>query len=220
MSREARLRQLLQHPHIWKSGRSRAHRDDVLPTGFAELDELLAGGWPAGVVTEILLPAQGIGELRLLMPALRYLQQPARAGAVCQQLCWVQPPHIPYAPALAQHGLNLSRLLIVNPETPADALWAAEQALRSGVCAAVLLWADRLGQAAVRRLQVSSESNSCRTFLFRSNRFSGQLSAAPLRIRVAAAEGAAGGNGAAGSGLRLSILRNRYGAEGSLSLPC
>jgi protein ImuA len=32
--------------------------------------QLPGGGWPQGVVTELLLPHPGVGELRLLAPAL------------------------------------------------------------------------------------------------------------------------------------------------------
>jgi len=57
-------------------------------------------------------------------------------------LVWIAPPHEPYAPALAQQGIELTRLLVVRPAGATEALWAAEQALGSGVCAAVLLLAE------------------------------------------------------------------------------
>jgi len=192
---------LLTNPHIWKYGSVRGSRPAALPSGFTALDDWLDGGWPGAAITELLLTAQGIGELRLLLPALQ---------ALPQQLCWINPPYIPYAPALAGHGLDLSRLLLVRPESAADALWAMDQALRSQACVAVLGWFSQLNRQAVRRLQVVAESAGCPGFIFRHARFARHDSAAPLRIRVAATAG----------GLQLDILRNRYGKAGSLRLSC
>ncbi len=192
---------LLTNPHIWRYGSGRGSRPDSLSSGFAALDDWLEGGWPGAAITELLLTAQGIGELRLLLPALQPLQQ---------QLCWINPPYIPYAPALADYGLDLSRLLLVRPESAVDALWAMDQALRSQACVAVLGWFSQLNRQALRRLQVVAESAGCPGFVFRPARFARHDSAAPLRIRLSATAG----------GLQLDILRNRYGRVGSLRLSC
>lgn len=208
--REERLRQLLNHPHIWKQGNDKSGRSQALQTGFEGLDEFLGGGWPASAVTELLLAAQGIGELRLLMPALRSLQVTGTRGQRRQQLCWVNPPYIPYAPALARHGLDLSRLLVVRPESSADALWAMKESLHSHSCAAVLGWFDRIDRQSVRRLQVAAEAAACWAVLLRPARFAREDSAAPLRILISVTSG----------GLQLEVVRNRYGAAGRLLLAC
>ena len=210
--KERRLQKLLGNPHIWRPGSTPVRQGDTLPSGFPDLDVLLGGGWPPGILTELLLDGQGIGELRLLMPALKALQLSGARGQKRSQSCWVAPPFIPYAPALARHGLDLSRLFIVSPETPRDALWAMEQALRSYACAIVLCWVDQPDSRAVRRLQVAAEGSGARGFLLRPARFAGQPSTAPLRIRLS--------GGAAARGLQLELLRNRYGKPGSVSLAC
>ncbi len=209
-SREDRLRQLLSHPHIWKQGGGSSGRPAALKTGFEALDEFLGGGWPGSAVTELLLATQGIGELRMLMPALRSLQVTGTRGQGRHELCWVNPPYIPYAPALARHGLDLSCLLVVRPETAADALWAMEQSLRSHSCVAVLGWFDRIDRQSVRRLQVAAEAAACWGVLLRPARFAGEDSAAPLRVLVSVTAGA----------LQLEIVRNRYGGAGRLVLSC
>ncbi len=211
--------ELLANPHIWKPGSLPAGRPAPLPSGFAELDNWLDGGWPAAAVTELLLTGEGIGELRLVLPVLQKLQQTPTTGARGQvpqpqgrqHFCWVNPPYIPYAPALARHGLDLSRLLVVQPESMNDALWAMDLALRSQVCAAVLGWFGQINRPAIRRLQVVAEASACPGFVFRAARFARHDSAAPLRIRLAAA-----GDG----GWQLDILRNRYGRTGRLRLSC
>jgi len=210
MSREERLQRLLNHPHIWKQGRVAAGRPEPLPSGFSELDEALGGGWPVGVITELLLEEQGIGEVRLLLPALQALQNSGVRGQKRRQLCWVNPPYIPYAPALARHGLNLSQLLIVNPESQTDVLWAMEQALRSRVCGAAVGWLDRAGRNALRRLQLAAEATVCWGVVVRHARHARSESAAPLRLQIAPAA----------NGLQIDILRNRYGAPGRVSLSC
>jgi cell division inhibitor SulA/protein ImuA len=127
----AALEQLRRHPAMW---RREAPPADALSTGFPALDEVLPdAGWPMGALTEILVPRAGAGELRLVLPAL------AELGTRGRWLAWVGPPHVPYAPALAARGIALSRILWVRGDNPAQQLWSAEQALRSGVCGAVLI---------------------------------------------------------------------------------
>ena len=67
------LDKLLENPRIWR-GRNQTQRQAGLASGYAELDRHLpGGGWPPAALTEILTEQYGIGELRLLMPALARL---------------------------------------------------------------------------------------------------------------------------------------------------
>ncbi len=195
---------LLQRADIWRGGQLTAAVRAV-SSGFAELDALLpGGGWPRGALTEILMPRQGIGALRLLMPALAQLSQDER------WICWVAPPHIPYAPALAAAGIDLSRVLLVHPGARQDGLWALEQSLRSGTCGAVLAWPTVADSRVLRRLQLAAEAGDALGFLFRSRRLASRPAAAALRIQL--------DPGIDGS-LSLSILRRRGGwATGPLHL--
>jgi hypothetical protein len=170
---------LLQHADIWRGDRLTTGIKAV-PSGFAELDALLpGGGWPQGALTEIMMPRQGIGALRLLMPTLARLSQGDR------WICWVAPPYIPYAPALANAGIDLSRILLVHPRGQQDGLWAVEQSLRSGNCAAVLAWPTLDDKAILRRLQLAAESGDALGVLFRPRHFVQRPSAAALRIELA-----------------------------------
>ncbi len=175
-----------ERPALWLADRlaQAASAATVRPTGFAALDaELPGGGWPAAGLTELLLAAPGSGELRLLAQGLLApgLEQ---GGSV---LC-IAPPFIPYAPALRALCLPLERLLLVTPESLADAAWAAEQGLRSGVCAAVLWWQ---GQArsptaalatALRRLHLAAQEAGCPLLALRPAAARTQSSPAPLRL--------------------------------------
>jgi hypothetical protein len=148
------LEALLNDPRLWRGGQgilSRAEGEG-LPSGFPELDRVLPwGGWPLGALTEILPAREGIGELRLVLPALARLSQAGRWQV------WVEPPYLPYAPALALYGVRLSRVVLILPRTERERLWAIEQALRSGVCGAVLAWPRTADFRILRRLQLAAE---------------------------------------------------------------
>lgn len=194
------LDNLLKNPRIWR-GQAQGSGWQGLASGYPKLDQHLpGGGWPRHALTEILLDHYGTGELQLLMPALARLSQPddeREAGWIA----WVAPPFEPYPPALQQWGMNLSRVLIVRPRTAQEALWAAEQALTSGNCAAVLLWSEKLDDAASRRLQLAAEKGRSWAVAFRSLKAMSQSSAAALRIRLDAGE----------AGTDLGILKSRGG---------
>lgn len=177
------LQRLLQHPSLWRAGRSAVTRT-VLPTGFAALDrQLPGGGWPFPALIEFLMDRCGLGEIGLLVPALRELQR--RAGSEMPgMLAWLNPPYIPYAPGLAQRGLELQRQIVTGPLTTVQTLWAMEQALRSGACAAVLAWADVASTQSLRRLKLAAFEGGSLGVLFRSSRQRSQASPANLRLSL------------------------------------
>ena len=62
---------LLAARTVWPAGRGTRCADAGQPTGHAALDAALpGGGWPPRALTELLLPADGVGEISLLFPAL------------------------------------------------------------------------------------------------------------------------------------------------------
>ena len=169
---------LLAARTLWHAGRSAAIVADGEPTGHAALDALLPqGGWPRRALTELLLPADGVGELALLLPTLARMTQTGSAVAV------IAPPYVPYAPAWQAAGVDLAMLEIVEA-APRDALWAFEQCLRSGACAAVLGWPTHADGPALRRLQVAADSGECLGFALRDRRHAANPSAAALRVEA------------------------------------
>ena len=167
---------LLAARTLWHAGRSATIAADGEPTGHAALDALLPqGGWPRRALTELLLPADGVGELALLLPTLARLTQAGSAVAV------IAPPYIPYAPAWQAAGVDLAMLDIVD-DSPRDALWAFEQCLRSGACAAVVGWPRQADAQALRRLQVAADSGDCLGFVLRDRKHAANPSPAALRL--------------------------------------
>ena len=168
---------LRQRADVWRSADRLPAARPAVATGFAVLDAHFAGGWPRGAITEILCD-DCAGALKLLMPALATLSRRSN------WLVLVSPPHIPYAPGFAACGVDLSRLLLVQPKNPQERLWALEQALRGGAGSAVLAWPERLTGAVLRRLQLAAETGHSSGFLFRPAAAAAQASAAALRLRV------------------------------------
>ena len=168
---------LLRDNRLFRGGQSLAEQRDSLASGLTELDQALPwGGFPRGALTEILHAQDGIGELYWLLPALR------RAMAE-EPIALINPPYLPYAPALQQAGLPLSRLIWLSP--PGDrVLWAAEQCLRAGCLAGVLLWHGGGDERPLRRLQVVAESGRSLAWLFRPAKHASNPSPAALRIEL------------------------------------
>ncbi|MCH9692960.1 MAG: translesion DNA synthesis-associated protein ImuA [Gammaproteobacteria bacterium] len=200
------LEKLLENPRVWR-GSSQVDTRIGLASGFAKLDRCLpGGGWPQQALTEILIEQYGVGELRLLMPALAQLSaEEAHAGhddySEPGWIAWIAPPFQPYAPALQQCGIDLSRMLVVRPKDDSELLWSAEQALSSGTCAAVLLWPAMLDDQASRRLQLAAEKGHSWAIAFRPLAARKQPSAAALRLELQSTE----------QGTRVHILKSRGG---------
>ncbi len=172
------------HPALWRGHQLGRHADHALPSGFEALDaHLPGGGWPRRALTELLLSQPGIGEIRLLAESLGRIQQRGRLVML------FDPPAQLSAWALAQLGIDVAQLLIVNtrlqPVPGTDSLWALEQALKSGHVGAVLAWlAPRLRPERLRRLQLAAQAHDGPAFMLRELAAQQQPSAAPLRLAL------------------------------------
>ncbi|WP_341659872.1 translesion DNA synthesis-associated protein ImuA [Vibrio sp.] len=145
---------------LWQ-GSSELQSKGAYPTGYELLDERLEGGFPHHGVVE-LHSSSGIGELRLLCPHLRNNHK-GRLSV------FIQPPGNLSAQHLIAQGIDLNYTLLLYPKTYKEALWAAEQCLKSGACSNVLLWQNQLEVHHVRRLQVASETGTSLSFLFKQS---------------------------------------------------
>jgi hypothetical protein len=165
-----------------------------LPTGFPALDHLLGGGWPTGMLTELLVSGYGSGELGLLSPALARLTTGVTTPTMAPPLAgsWVMliaPPWIPYGPGLCWQGLALNRVLMVSVRQPLEALWAMEETLRSGACAGVIAWVgtpavSRAGHSLLQRLHLLAGKQQAWAVLIRAARCRRERSPARLRLQL------------------------------------
>ena len=171
------LNTLMQDARIWQGHRHGQTTQPAEPTGYQVLDNQLGGiGWPRGALSECLLDAHGIGELHLLLPLVKRLS--------CQNrtVFWLNPPHTPYAPALAREGVNLDQVVMVHTDNQGDFLWTLENCLRSPATGLVMAWPGKLMSRDIRRLQLAAEAGSNVCVLFRERRFADQNSPAALRL--------------------------------------
>ena len=89
MAQVVAIDNLLAARTLWHAGRSSRLPADGEPSGHASLDaELPQGGWPRRALTELLVPADGVGELSLLLPTL------ARLTAAGGNVVLVAPPFV------------------------------------------------------------------------------------------------------------------------------
>jgi hypothetical protein len=168
---------LLDERRVWK-GRAQVQPVAAQPTGHPLLDAALPiGGWPPAALTEILVPANGSGELRLLWPTL------ARLATAGERIVLVAPPFVPYPQAWQSAGVDLRQLSVIQA-SDTDALWAVEQCLRSGSCGAVLAWPGKVDDRALRRLQVAAETGETLAFACRGQQAAANPSPAALRIAI------------------------------------
>lgn len=145
------LDQLLEtRSDLWR-GRRMPH-GQVISSGHAQLDQWLPGqGWPCGRLTELLTSQGACGELALLSPML------ARQTMRQQPVLLANPPLVPCPQFLRQAGVELDQLVIIR--SARQALWAAEQALHSGLCGAVVVWhpSGRVEPRTIRRLALAAQ---------------------------------------------------------------
>ncbi|MES2127243.1 MAG: translesion DNA synthesis-associated protein ImuA [Pseudomonadota bacterium] len=170
------------HPALWRASQLAHATTRCVDTGYPALSaQLPGGGWPTGTLIDLLPQQAGIGELRLLRPAL--------ASVARRRIVLLQPPHPPQALALAAMGLAPPQLLWVRSSRSADALWAAEQVLRSGSCGALLLWQAHARGETLRRLHLAAQAGETLFFLLRPISAAQDASPAPLRLGLRPAAG-------------------------------
>lgn len=171
----------LIHPDIWRASQLGRATTRCIDTGFPVLSTQLGGsGWPTGTLVDLLVQQPGIGELRLLAPAL--------ARVAHKKVVFLQPPHAPQAISLAGMGIPVQDALWVKSKATADALWAAEQVLRSGSCGALLFWVTHVRAESLRRLHLAAQSGETLFFVLRPLHAQQDTSPAPLRLALRPAE--------------------------------
>lgn len=189
------LNTLMQDARVWQGQHHARTGRPTESTGYQVLDNQLGGvGWPRGALSECLLDEPGIGELHLLLPLMQRLSQAGKT------VFWLNPPHTPYAPALAREGVNLDQVILINTKDKGDFLWTLENCLRSPVTGLVMAWPGKLAARDIRRLQLAAEAGSNVCVLFRERRHAGQNSPAALRLDLTAGSQQA---------LKVNVLKRR-----------
>src|SRR4051794_5691507 len=172
------LRQRLEH---WEPGNT-AEEPAVFSCGVTAVERLLpSGGLRHGMLLEWLAAestsvGSGVATLGLLSA-----REACREGGV---LVVIDRRQTFYPPAAAAWGIDLDRLIVVHPQNARDELWAAVQALRSPVVAAMWAAIDRLDSRAFRRLQLAAQAGRTLGVLVRPPSAHGQPSWADLTLGI------------------------------------
>ncbi|MEJ6473330.1 translesion DNA synthesis-associated protein ImuA [Pseudoalteromonas piscicida] len=164
--------ELLERKNLLWRGRGRVCQPEVISTGFTSFDSVLQGGWPLHGVIDI-QTAVGVGELRLILP---HFVQEKRLKVL------INPPGRVQAAAINYLSLDLSEFVVLQPQNDTEALWAAEQCLKSGACSALVLWHDELSIAVVKRLQLSAQAGNSRLFVLHQTQY---VSSLPFSLSLA-----------------------------------
>lgn len=195
------LEAILSTPALWRGRQAKLEQRAVLSSGWPQLDALLpGGGWPLGSLIEVGIAQPGSGECALFFPLWRSRspsalpttvarsprKKAARSSTPISAITLIDPPFLPYAPGWCHAGVDLARLWWITARSERQRLWAAEQSLRSGVCAAVLMWPQKIDSNALRRLQLAAESAKTLALCFRPEHELAQASHAPIRLHLQA----------------------------------
>lgn len=167
-------------PQLWSAKALTRPTATGIQTGFSALNEAI-GGWPTPALIELLIDEYGIGELHLLTPLMRAIQQRQNASAP-RIVLWLNPPFEIQATALLQDRLEPGlHWVTTQPLKAIDVLWAAEHALRSGACSLVIAWASRTDLKSLRRLKLAAlTGTTCILFRPRAE----QATASPATLRM------------------------------------
>jgi protein ImuA len=191
------------HPSLWRASQLARGRGRVVDTGYPALSaELPGGGWPVGALVDLLVQQAGVGELRLLRPAL--------SAGENRPVAFVQPPHTPHGLGLSYIGLSIERVLRVQATKTADALWSVEQILRAGSCSALIFWTQYAKASSLRRLHLAAQSSATLFVMVRP--LAAAQDSSPALLRLALRPSA--------DGLAVDIVKRRGPARAEpLSIP-
>jgi protein ImuA len=167
-------------------------------------------------LTEI-MPASPGDHAAALGFALSWAVAAAKDGVIF----WAAPERdffedgLPDAEGLAQYGVSLDRLLMARADCQLDALWAAEEALKTpetvALCA-ISASKKPLNLTATRRLLLTAEKHRTRCILLRLD--AAGASAAWSRWRISAAPSAGEGRELGAPSFNAHLLRSRAGPSG------
>jgi len=184
---------------------SHLQRGEVFRTGCSALDRVLPQrGITRGSLLECLDDHIGSGAETLAVVM-------TRAVGRSQGLVVILDRQRQFYPlAAAAWGIALEHIVVIQPATEAEELWAATQALRSRAVSAVWLRRDRLTPFDFRRLRLAAEEGETLGILLRPIRARGQPTWADVQWHVQPQPGQYGRR------LQVELTRCRGGTSGAV----
>ncbi len=161
------------------------------------------------------LPADAAAALAFALARLAVVQD-TRPVALVTTAAWLRERGRPSARGFAGWGLGPERLIWVRADKEDQALWALEEALKSGAVAGGLATVEHPAFVATRRLDFAARAGGALGVLVRAGP-AADLSAARRRWRIAACPSAPARLDPAAPGpvrLRAELVRRRDGPPG------
>ena len=182
---------------------------DLPPPALQGLEEVAAarpGDWPQAAAFALWRVAGGKDDPRPLAMVVTSQWRRERGGFSAR--------------GLARLGLDLSRLLLIRADRELQALWALEEALKSGAVSGALATVEAPSLVATRRLDFAARDGRATGVLLRAGAAT-DLSAARLRWRICAQPSRAHAFDPKASGaarLQADLVRRRDGPLGAWDL--
>lgn len=158
------LQDLQNKQWVWTATNATQPLSDKInqTTGFDTLDKALTGGFPRAGMIHLASPL-GCGEIRLMLSilALQKKQNQQHTSIEQKLYAFINPPFELNAEFLLAHNIDLSQLVIIEAtKQSSDALWSAEQCLKSGACEAVFVWQTHISHSHIRKLELAAQQGS------------------------------------------------------------
>ena len=115
----------------------------------------------AGKITEIILQDEDEYNFQLLMPLLAQLSKDDRWFA------WIAPPKKMPKSWLLQAGIDINKIMVLQPDQEHNELDLATKALKTGTCHAVISWPGRLNDEEFSQLQSAAKQGQSHAILVR-----------------------------------------------------
>jgi hypothetical protein len=194
-------------------GGPEAPQAPCFPTGLAEIDRALGGGFPRGRVSEVVGPSC-CGRTSLALALL------ARVTAQGELAVVVDRPDAFDAASAASAGVDLERVLWVRPPGLGEALRSVEHVLQAGGFPLVLLdltasaASPRIPTSAWPRLRKATAAAAAALVLLGRQRLAGTFADLALELDAAAPRFESGPDWLAGLDGRVRLVRSRAGPAG------
>ncbi|MEZ6091191.1 MAG: hypothetical protein R3C05_24850 [Pirellulaceae bacterium] len=165
---------------IRKVETARQPQASAISSGVSSLDDVLPQkGYPPGSLVEWIDSGQAGGAAWLsLLGAARAYKHSGNKVVI------LDPDRTFYPPAAIACGLPAEAMILLQPQSSDDLIWAMDQSLRSSAVSAVWGKLDRLEDIDARRLQLAAETGGTLGMLLRPAKAIGQPSWAEVRWHV------------------------------------
>lgn len=144
---------------------SRLNRSEpVLPSLIRPIAPQSDHSGLAGKVTEIVLQNSDFEQMTMLLPLLAQLSNDDRWFA------WIAPPTTLPKDLLEAAGIDLNKVMLLQPDQGHSTYQLACQALKAGTCHAVISWPGALSNAELSGLEDAAENGQSHGIVIRDRR--------------------------------------------------